>query len=150
MKSRFISIALIISLAFNIGFIVMFVYFKCTKSKPIEGKPQVQHEQVHRQFRNEDIAEARRENSEYRRTFFQELAKPEFDEERVEELAQRLKESQKTLDQTVVKHFINLRKGMTAEEAEEFFGNMRQRRENRMNEERQEGRRRQHRERSTK
>jgi len=132
MKSRCVLIALIISLAFNLGFILMFIHVKCIKAKAEKQEPKVQQERTYRAFRDEGITESRRENFEIRREFFQELARPEIDKERINELVLKLKQSQQALDQSVVQHFINLREGMTAEEAEEFFGNMRARREQRM------------------
>jgi len=129
MKSRCVLIALIISLAFNIGFILVFIHVKCVKAKAEKQEPKVQQERTHRVFRDEGIAESRRANFELRRELFQELAKPEVDKDKIKELVENLKESQKALDKSVIQHFISMREGMTAEEAEEFFNNMRARRE---------------------
>jgi len=127
MKSKKMLIGLLISIAFNVGFVVIFAYHVCMKPKPVMPRPPQVHERSQKFFRDENVTQLRRGNIELRREFFQELAKPEIDKERLGELIQKLEESQRTLEHSVLLHFIQIREEMTAEEAEEFFGKFHER-----------------------
>ena len=127
MKSKKLLIGLLVSLAFNVGFIVIFAYHACMKQKSVMPRTPNVHERSQRFFSDENVAQQRRGNIELRREFFKELAKPEVDRDELLKLIQRLEESQRTLEHSVLLHFIQIREEMTAEEAEEFFGKFHER-----------------------
>ena len=121
MKSRIIFIILLISLAFNVGFIVKYVHKVCKKPETIMPAPP-KHDMKNQRFTpNENVIAARNDNIQLRKDFFTELAQPEVNNEIVNELLHKLDESQRLLEQAVLEHFIELRSNMEADEAETFF-----------------------------
>jgi hypothetical protein len=114
--------ALVISLSFNLGILIAFCYSlvfmrpKHFMPPPLPDKPKVQ-----RVFKNEDISQAKKENIEIRREFFNELAKSAVDTEKLSDISKRLEDSQTQLDKLVLQHYVNIRSDMSNEEAEQFF-----------------------------
>ena len=123
MKSRLITIALLISLAFNIGFIIMFAY--CSMRKPPKfmppPPPKQKNERMQKITKNEEILHLKKENIELRKSFFAELATPEPDMEKIAELQIELEKSQLALEHKVLQHFITIRGDLDDEEAAKFF-----------------------------
>ena len=111
---------LVISLAFNVGFIFIFAYFSYYKPKPSIQRPS-RNPRIHEVFRSEAMQAARSENNLLRKEFFTELAKPEVDYDKVNELIVDLEESQRILEHTILHNFIKIRNEISAEEAESIF-----------------------------
>ena len=122
MKSKILFIILLVSLAFNVGFVVKYVHKVCSRQKTTIPAPQKRNMQTHRFAPNEEIVLARAENIQLRKQFFMELAMPEVNTDAVNELSIQLNESQIILEQAVLNHFVEIRQEMDTEEAESFFG----------------------------
>ena len=123
MKSKLIIIALLVSLAFNIGFIITFAY--CSMRKPQKfmppPPPKQKNERMQKITKNEAIFQLKKENIELRKSFFAELATPEPDMEKIAELQIELEKSQTDLEKQVLQHFITIRGDLDNEEAAKFF-----------------------------
>jgi len=122
MKHRVIFILLLISLAFNTGFIVMFVYHRQRMPHRMMPRPPTGYFNKQQIDQDEGIKQIRQENMELRKQFFTELAKEEFGSEAIYSFITQLEDSQSQLEHQVLHYFVNMREGMTAEEAEEVFG----------------------------
>ena len=124
MKSKLTIILLLISLAFNLGFIIMFAYSsmcKPPKFMPPPPPPKQKSERIQKIAKNDEIFELRKENFELRKVFFAELASQEPDMEKITELQAELEKSQNNLEQKVLQHFIDIRNDLDSEEAADFF-----------------------------
>ena len=123
MKSKLIVIFLLISLAFNLGFIIMFAYHSMCKPPKFmpPPPPKQKNERIQKIIKNEEIFTLRKENFEMRKSFFAELANPEPDMVKIAELQNELEKSQIEIEQKVLQHFINIRNDLDTEEAAKFF-----------------------------
>ncbi|MCL1827171.1 MAG: hypothetical protein FWG20_03920 [Candidatus Cloacimonetes bacterium] len=123
MKKRILFI-LLISLAFNAGFICMGIFHHFSKPKnymlPIPPRFQKDHK-FPRPSQNEEIIALRKINVELRKSFFQELAKTELDTTKIAELSQQLQESQNEMEKVVLQHFVDIRNNHPVDEAVEYF-----------------------------
>jgi hypothetical protein len=121
MKAKYLIIALIISLAFNIGFVAMGIVNNAA-TEPIMPQRQHNRQRGTRFVQSEELREARRANLAIRNEFFRKLASEEFDPFEKREIIERLLVSQQELEFMVCQHFMTIRENMTDEEASEFFG----------------------------
>jgi hypothetical protein len=126
MGNKSIILALCISLAFNIGFIIICAYFLSQKPQTIMQSPP-KHQRMHSTMLSDEMREMRRDNIQLRRAFFAELAKPEVNYTIVNEMALDLEDSQRMLEHSVLHHFIYIRTQMPAEEASDVFGSFQRR-----------------------
>ena len=118
-----IYLILFVSIAFNVGFLVMSTVASCRKPDTFMPTPPAQrHQRMNKAFHDEDIKTARIENMELRKELFRELAKPEMDRQTIDQIVSNLIESQRTLEQNVLLHFVKVREESTPEEAQEIFG----------------------------
>ena len=143
MKTKNIYIALLISLAFNAGFIVSFFYQMYVSPKPLMPPPPPHNPKIHQVFKNEEMVQIRKDNIKLRMEFFKELSQPTVNYSKIDELILNLDESQRVLESKILLHFIQIRKEMSEEEAEEFFGKFHQRYESRREKNKKEHRRKQ-------
>ena len=123
-------ILLIFSLAFNIGFILAFVYHIFARPSEMPHKPPPPRMQVFR-FHNEDLSQIRKETNELRKVLFLELAKNDLDTLQINEISHILVEKQGDMEKQILHHFKTGRLDMTDEEAEEFFTKLAERHEKR-------------------
>ncbi|MCL2063121.1 MAG: hypothetical protein FWG98_01950 [Candidatus Cloacimonetes bacterium] len=134
MKPKILFILLLISLAFNVGFIFCYLYKVSNQQNAQIPAPTQRSERPARTavfFQNEEMKTARSENMELRKEFFSELAQPELEIEKISELMLKLELSQTALEKAVLEHFLSVRQEMNAEEAEVFFSRFLNRYENR-------------------
>jgi protein subunit release factor A len=123
MKSKILLYILILSLAFNIGFIVNYILISISPNQDIVIPAQTRrHLREHRINQNEEILELRTENIHLRMEFFNELAQFDVNVFYLQELINELAVSQRLLDNAAFNNFIDMRFEMTDEEAHEFFG----------------------------
>ena len=122
MRNKILLISLLISLAFNIGFVVIFGYTKYNKPKDTRQNRQRGQSMMRHVFRDENIRQIRNENNEFKKAFFTELARPEVDYTIVDSLRIELEESQKILEHVIIHRFIQLRGEVEDDEALEIFG----------------------------
>jgi len=122
MKQKVIFILLLISLAFNTGFIIVFVYHRQRMVHRMMPRPPSGYFNRHQIDQDDGIKQIRQENMELRKQFFTELALEEFDKETIYNFISQLEDSQARLEHQVLHYFINMREAMTPEEAQEVFG----------------------------
>ena len=123
MKSNLIMIALLISLAFNIGFMI-FVAANLTKPEPLMPNTPPDFHRTQIDGENVLLIDARRENIRIRAEFFKQLAKPEYDTQELVEITDRLTVSQHILEYRVTQHYLEMRRNMNDEEAQEYFSRL--------------------------
>ena len=131
MKSKIIFIILLISLAFNVGFVIKYVHKVC--ARPKNKITHVEKRNVRtKEFKpNETVMVARNENMQLKMQFFSELTNPEPNSETIAEIMEKLEETQRVLERSVLEHFITLRESMEPEEAKVFFDRFQNRFDNR-------------------
>lgn len=127
MKNRIKNIILIISLAFNIGFVFMFFYNIYLRPAPIMHHHPPKNHRINRIMDSREMMKLKKENIESRIEFFNELAKPDYNQDTLEELILKLSESQKCMEDKIIQNFIRLRSDMSDEEAQNFFGRFEER-----------------------
>jgi hypothetical protein len=137
MKSKYFIIVLLISLSFNVGFIVAGL-INANRQEPVIPQ-RAQRQRGTRFVQSDELREARRENLSLRTEFFQFLASEEFNEIETEEIIARLLQSQQRLESKVCLHFLDIRQNMTPEEASEFFNRFYQTRDTRERRQRDRG-----------
>ncbi|MDD4156601.1 MAG: hypothetical protein PHY08_08530 [Candidatus Cloacimonetes bacterium] len=131
MKNRNILIILIISLAFNLGFIMMFLYHSYFDPKPFMPPPPPKKDKIHSIMNSKEMKDFKKQNYKYRIEYFKELAKPDYDIKTIDNIIHYLSNSQKQIEDMVIYNFLELRKQMTDEEAADFFGRFHERYNNR-------------------
>jgi len=122
MKNKIILFTLLVSLSFNIGFVIMFGYAKYYKPKNTGFYKHRYQNRFHSQFNDENLQLARSENIEIKKAFFLELAKPDVSYNVIDSLRIELEESQKIIEHSIIHNFIQLRQEIENDEAEETFG----------------------------
>ena len=131
MRPKIISFILLISLAFNAGFIVRFLHIKASGSQSLMMPARLQTQLRERTaLSNDVIRDIRNENMGLRRLFFSELSKPDVNMREVNSLIWKIFDSQSALEYAVLNHFVVIRRDMETEEAEEFFGRLSRRQDN--------------------
>jgi hypothetical protein len=138
MKSKSIIITLIISVAFNIGFLFMFFTLQA-EPEPIMPTRQPRTERGHRFRQSDELRELRRENVAIRGEFFDLLAHENYQLPELDTIIEKMLESQHRLETEVINHFLSIRAGMTPEEAAEHFTDFQSRQRERRGRGRQEG-----------
>jgi len=122
MRNKYKLIIFIISLAFNAGFIIMFLYHAYFAPKRFMPPPPPKNAKIHRLMESEEMKNIKRENFKYRLEFFNELSKPNYSQTSLDSLIDNLSRSQQVIEDIVIQNFIELRNTMTDEEANDFFG----------------------------
>lgn len=127
MQKRSVTYLLFISLAFNIAFIGGFVYhlvnppFGRQNFPPDNMKPPVKDFFFQKK---EEIQQFDRDFLDCKRTFMESLLEEEFNEEKSLELMQESVQKHMRMESEIGKSMIELRKKITAEEAQRIFGRM--------------------------
>ena len=122
MRNKILLISLLVSLAFNIGFVIVFGYTKYNKPNDTRQNRQRGQSRMRHVFKDENVRQIRNENIEYKKAFFTELAKSEVDYTVIDSLRLELEESQKILEHVIIHNFIQLRGEVEDDEAQEIFG----------------------------
>ncbi len=120
----------IVSLVFNISFISIFFYHRFIDREPLfpppPGAPHFKKGEFTEQRKTmrecrQKAYPAHKAVMEAKRDFFQELAKPVINEREITRKFQILVSKTEFLEKTVGDNFIQMRKKMTPEQAQEFF-----------------------------
>ena len=133
MSNRTLGILVIISLSFNLAFLSMFFFHLLRGPLP----PGIGHDfKIPPRFRDyfidsrEDIKPLRHDFENSRKDFMIALSDPEFDENRLLDMLDLAVDRQMIMEKELGIKLIQLRKQMTPNEAEKFFGNPHPLREN--------------------
>jgi hypothetical protein len=123
MIKKWLILALTLSLGFNVGFLVIkgLQHSKKPKHKMTkEFRPPREHRKMN-MFKDENMREARSENKQLKREFFAELAKPDINTEKIQEIIVEIEHSQRVLEHSILHNFVQMRHEMSADEAATFF-----------------------------
>ncbi|MBM4403743.1 MAG: hypothetical protein FJ042_05100 [Candidatus Cloacimonetes bacterium] len=132
MSKRWIIVMLLMSVAFNLAVLGSFIYFRFINPLPEEFSPpsapdhgprgdgtgRIVTDLLHQ---NEQIKQARVTFIESKLTFVKELSKEDINEATLKQLMEASLAAHATLERLIGNQLIESRKGMSAEEAGEFF-----------------------------
>lgn len=126
MTNRTLLIILVISLAFNLAFVLSYLYHITFENKTKEQhfRPPVWEKPELREYTSrhkEQIISNRREFLEKRRAFLQQLQSEDFDRQSAEAQLDKLIAKQMQMEREMGKRLIEIRTQMSAEEAKTFF-----------------------------
>ena len=121
MNSSWKNILLLCSLIFNFilgGFII---YHLVTKPVPPPRHPGIDIERTRYHEKSREISTHRTEFMEHRRRFMENLAAPEFDEERLKGQLDSLLHKQIEMERLIGNNLIEMRRDLTEEEAQRLL-----------------------------
>lgn len=123
MKRTLLITLLFISIAFNISFVSIFGYktFMMRRNGDNPPPPPPFGEKRMRPDRNPEFLDTRMVNMELRKEFFDILSQDQVDQQKLQNVTQKLLKSQTQVESLLIRHFVQIRSEMSPEQAREFF-----------------------------
>lgn len=137
MKINIQTLLLICSLVFNITLVSFLAIRSCSQEEEVRRPEHNRIERRKQHPRYQAIREQRSEYIQLKRDFFNRLSQADINEEKLNDMVEKLSKAQEKIEHNIGTNLIELRKSMTDEEAKQFFEKIAARRQYRSNKRRE-------------